>query len=432
MISKRNLVNFLFLIGFPIFGIGSFIGLTRGLSLGMIVSNAAFLAIIVFYLLDALYRKRLNNMLTGTYWLCMLYIATLVVSMFVGLRNGIPGLNTGNVVLSCLIFIAPFNAAVIVQYYNRDNDDFDFSTLLLKSLGLLIAINILGFAAGIRSMGHSFEGRANFPFIRGIYTGAHVLSVISLMMLFHLRNAARTPVRFGLMAGALAINLVMMMSINSRLSLMIFLLLAVLFVTRAIRMAKGIFTISLFTMPLLLSFSLLVYEVLSLPVFTAVLQRVSKEDVTTFNGRSYIWNAVGEWAMDDRRGFLFGNGYKGHYKLRILDFVAKLWGEEHSFNLHTHSTLTEVVMAQGAFGVVLLYMVIWRGFKHYRGQYILRTDQAPIFAGLVYIMFIWQIDIFCYGTDIGHAILFVMMSPLALAPRFITRRQHALDGTWLS
>lgn len=432
MITKRSLVYHLFLAGFPIFGIGSYIGLTKGLSLGMIVSNLPFLAIIVFYLLDALYRRRVSNMLTGTYWLCMLYIATLVVSMFVGLRNGIPGLNTGNVVLSCLMFVAPFNAAVIVQYYHRWDDEFDFTGLLLKSLGLLVAINVLGLVAGISSSGHSFEGRANFPFIRGIYTGAHVLAVICLMLLFYLKDAARTPVRFTLVAAALGMGLVLMLSINSRLSLMIFLLLAVLFVTRTIKMAKGIFTISLFTMPLLLSFSLLVYQVLSLPVFTAVLQRVSKEDVTTFNGRSYIWEAVGEWATDDRRGLLFGNGYKGHYKLRKLDFVAKLWGEDHSYNLHTHSTFTEVAMAQGIFGVVLLYMVLWRGFKYYRGQYTQRTDLAPVFAGLVYILFIWQIDIFCYGTDIGHAILFTMMSPLALAPQFITRRQRALDGSWIS
>ena len=212
---------------------------------------------------------------------------------------------------------------------------------------------------------------------------------------------------------------------------MIFLLLAVLFLTRAIKVARGLYTISLFTMPLLLSFSLLVYQVLSLPFFQAILQRVSKEDVTTFNGRSYIWNAVADWAWNDRTGLLFGNGYKGHYKLHLLDFVAKLWGEKHAYNLHSHSTFTEVVVAQGILGVVLLYIILWRGFKHYRREYLMRTDQAPIFAGLVYILFIWQIDIFCYGVDIGHAILFCMMAPLALRPDASTRRTRSLEGSWM-
>ena len=432
MIRKRDLVDLLFLIGFAVYGLGNYIGLKQGLSKGLILSNLPFLAILLFYAVDAVYRKRIGNMLSGTYWLCMLYIGSLMASMFVGLRGGIPGLNSGNVLLSCLLFAAPFNAAVVVQFYHRDDDHFSFSTLLLKSLGLLIAINVLGYVAGIRSFGHSFEGRANFPFIRGIYTGAHVLSIISLMLLFHLRDFTKRPLSFSLIACALMLNLAMMMSINSRLSLMIFLLLAVMFLTRAIKVARGLYTISLFTMPLLLTFSLLVYQFLSLPVFQAVLQRVSKEDVTTFNGRSYIWNAVADWAWNDRTGFLFGNGYKGHYKLHMLDFVAKLWGEDHAYNLHTHSTFTEVAVAQGLFGLVLLYLLLWRGFKWYRSEYLDRTDQAPLFAGFVYVLFIWQIDIFCYGVDIGHAILFTMLSPLALRKSAVTRREKTLEGAWLT
>lgn len=431
MIRKKALVNTLFLVGFTVFGFGNYISLKQGLSKGMIVSVSPFVAIIAFFLVDSVYRERLRHMLTGTYWLSMLYIGTLMASMFVALRGGIPGVNTGNALLSCLVFAAPFNAAVIVQYYNRDDDDFDFSRMLMLALGALMAVNILGYAAGIQAFGHSFEGRANFPFIRGIYTGAHVLAILSLMLLFHLRDPLGRPLRFAVMVGALLVAFVMMLSINSRLSLMIFLLLAIMFLTRAIKVARGIYTISLFTMPLLLSFSLLVYQVLSLPFFTAILQRVSKEDVTTFNGRSYIWNAVADWAWNDRTGFLFGNGYKGHYKLNMLDFVAKLWGEPHAYNLHSHSTFTEVLVAQGVFGVALLYVLLWRAFKYYRSQYLLQSRVSPIFGGLVYVLFIWQIDIFCYGVDIGHAILFTMLAPLAIDPKYITRKEKDLDGAWL-
>ena len=417
MIRKSQLINALFLLGFPLFGIGAYIGLKQGISKGMIVTTTPFLAIVLIYAVDVLYRKRVGNLLTRTWWLCLLYIGTLVVSMVVGLRNGIPGLNPGNVLLSCMVFLLPFLSAVIVNFYNRDDADFNFAGLLLKSLMLLVGINILGFLAGVQAYGHSFEGRANFPFMRGIYTGAHVLSVISLMGLYQLRSVRGRPVAYALVLAALGIGLYFMVKINSRLSFMIFLLLAVLFLTRAVKLAKGLYTISLFTMPLLLSFSLLVYQVLSTPFFVSILQRVSKEDVTTFNGRSYIWNAVADWAFYDRSGLLFGNGYKGHYKLHLLDFVAVLWGEPHAYNLHSHSTFTEVLTAQGVFGVVLLYVILWQAFTFYRREYLGSTRFAPMFAGLVYILFIWQIDIFCYGVDIGHSILFCMLAPLCLKPR---------------
>jgi O-antigen ligase len=417
VIRKNQLINALFLVGFPVFGIGSYIGLKQGISKGMIVTIMPFMAIILFYVIDVLYRKRIGNLLTRMWWLSMLYIGTLVVSMFVGLRNGIPGLNTGNVLLSCLVFMAPFNAAVIVLFYNRDDPDFSFADLLLKGLVALLGINVLGYLAGVQAYGHSFEGRANFPFMRGIYTGAHVLSVAALMGLYHLRTVQRKPVAMAVLLGALGIALFFMMKINSRLSFMIFLLLAVLFLTKAVKVVRGLYTISLLTMPLLLSFSLLVYQVLSTPFFVSILQRVSKEDVTTFNGRSYMWNAVWDWAMYDRTGLIFGNGYKGHYKLHLLDFVAVLWGEPHSYNLHSHSTFTEVLTGQGIFGVVLLYIILWYGFKHFRRSYLEGGKDASIFAGLVYILFIWQIDIFCYGVDIGHAIMFCMMAPLCLRPR---------------
>ncbi len=416
MLRKSQLVNALFLIGFPVFGYGSYYGLKTGISKGMIISSAPFVLIVLFYLIDALYRQKVGNLLTRTWWLCMAYMGSLIASMFVALKGGIPGVQMGNVLLSCLIFLAPFNAAVVVNFYNRDDPEFDFARMMFIGLGSLLAINVLGFLAGIQSAGHSFEGRANFPFIRGIYTGAHVLAVFCLMLLFKLRDAGTRPVAFALALGAMFVGLFFMMKINSRLSFMIFLMLTVLFTTKAMKAIRGLYTISLFTLPLLLSFSLLVYQVLSTPFFTSILERVSKEDVTTFNGRSYIWNAVGDWAINDRTGLLLGNGFKGHYKLHLLDFVAVLWGEPHAYNLHSHSTFTEVIVGQGVLGIVLLYVIFWRGFKHYRRQYLESTSQAPLFAGFAYLLFIWQLDIFCYGVDIGHSILFAMMAPLCLKP----------------
>ncbi|MCC6938770.1 MAG: hypothetical protein IT226_11160 [Flavobacteriales bacterium] len=415
MIRKSQLVNALFLVGFPLFGYSSYYGATNGLSKGFIMAAAPFVAIILFHFIDTLYRRSFERRLTPVWWLCMAYMATLVWSMFVGLRHGIPGVQMGNVLLSSLIFLAPFNAAVIVIMHNRDEPDFSFGRLLFMGLGLLLLINVLGYFAGVTALGTGDE-RAIFPYIRGRYTGVHVLAVFCLMLMFQLTKPGRRPVYFLLILIAYLMCVYFMIQINSRLSFMVFVVLTVLFMTRAIKVVRGLYTISLFTIPLLLSFSLLVYKVLTTPVFAAILQRVSKEDVTTFNGRSYIWTAIGDWALHDRTGLLFGNGYKGHYYLHLLDFVAVLWQEPHAYNLHSHSTFTEVLVGQGILGIALLYFLLWKGFKYYRARYLEGGLDAPLFAGFVYLLFIWQLDIFCYGTDIGHSILFCMLAPLCLAP----------------
>ena len=66
--------------------------------------------------------------------------------------------------------------------------------------------------------------------------------------------------------------------------------------------------------------------------------------------------------------------------------------------------------------MILLYVLFWRGFKYYRRLYLENNTEAPLFAGFAYLLFIWQLDIFCYGVDIGHSILFAMLAPLCLKP----------------
>lgn len=416
MIRKSQLFNALFIAGFPIFGLGSYQGGKGSISEGMLISIAPFAAIVLIHLIDAAYRRGVRRSLTPVWWLAMAYIGTLIASQFVALRGGIPGVLFGNAVISGLFYLLPFLAAVVVHLHGRSDPGFDFGRILFIGLSALLALNVLGFLGGVRAMGHAFEGRANFPFLRGIYTGAHLLSVWALMLMVRMRGGAQRPAATALAVLALAIGLYFMLRINSRLSILIFMMLTVLFVTKAIKVVRGLYTISLFTLPLLLSFSALVYQVISKPFFAAILGRVSYEDVTSFNGRSHIWQAIGDWVWSDRTGLLWGNGYKGHYALRLYDHVAVLWGTSHSYNIHSHSTFAEVLVSQGIVGVLLLYAVFWKAFKHYRGQYLEGTSQAPLFAGLCYLLFIWQIDIFCYGMDLGHAILFAMLAPLCVRP----------------
>ena len=432
MISKIKLVNTLFLLTFPFYGLGTYVTFKTNFSAGVILSVLPSILILLVYGLDLLYRGKVTPMVNRVYAVGMLFITSLVISMWVAYGKNFPGLNPLNTTSLSVMFLVPFNAAVVVQVYNRANEDFDFSWLLLKSLSFFILLNLIGYAGGLRNLVHGFEGRINLPFMRGIYDASHVMSVINLMLIFYLRDFVRKPFRFIVLGALFMVNMAVMMNINSRLSFMIFVVLISLFLFKFMKVIRGLYTISLFTMPLMMSFALLIYQILSLPFFVAILQRVDKEDVTTFNGRTYIWNSMADWAMYDRTGWLFGLGYRGQYELRMLDFLAVLWGEEHSFNFHLHSSFLEITMDQGVVGLVLFYLCVWYGFSYYRKHYVAGSLEGPLFAGIVYLMFIWQIDIFCYGIDLGNPIFFSMLSLAAIDPRFITRKQRALNGEFLN
>jgi O-antigen ligase len=430
VIRKTTLINTLFLLGIVASGVGSYF-IPKQYSMGILLTVLPHLCILLIYAIDLLYRGRITPMVNRVYWLGMLFIVSLIASMWVALGKGFPGLSTVNVTAASIQFIVPFNAAIVLQVYNRNNPDFDLSKLLFNGLVLLMVVNFMGYAAGQSNRMHWFPGRINLPYTMGIYSTAHIVALLNLFLLFYIRDPIRRPGRFILMSTLFLMNMAVMLSANSRLSIMIFFLLLVLFLFRLIRAAKGLFAISLFTMPLMMSFSLLIYEIISLPFFANILGRVSKRDVTTFNGRTDIWEAAFDWVLHDRTGFILGNGYRGHYSMRMLDFVAVLWGEKDSFNLHMHSAFLEILMGQGIVGYLLYVALLWYAFSYYRREYQQRTDQAPLFAGIVYFLFIWQIDMFVYGIDQGNPLFFTMLSAVAIDRKFITRRPRALNGSFL-
>ena len=431
MISKTKLVNTLFLLGFPCYGIGTYMSFKGNYSVGVISAVSPFILILLFYFVDLIYRGRIQPMVNRVYWMGMAFIASLMFSMWVAYSKHLVGLNPINTTSQCIMFLVPFNAAVVVHVYNRANDDFDFSKLIFNGLSLLIGVNVLGYAAGLRNLVHGFPGRINMPFMGGIYDASHLMSILCIMLLFYIRDFTRKPFQFFLFAGFYMVNMYVMMNINSRLSMIIFFVMTLLFITKAIRTLRGLYAISLFTMPLMMSFTQLIYIILTQPFFVAIVHRVSKEDVTTFNGRTHIWERIAKWAFEDRRGIVFGNGYHGQYTFHMLDFVSKKWSGHGSATLHLHSTFLETLMDQGLVGLFLLYGLFWYGYTYYRNQYLTNSQLAPLFGALVYLMFIWQIDIFCYGTDIGYPIVFCLLSAVAIDPKYITRRQRDLNGAFL-
>lgn len=429
VISKTSIVNTLFVLAFPIYGIGNYLSFKLNFSGGMIISVSCFLAILLFYGLDRLYQGFAETMVNRKFLVGLFFVLSIANSMWVSLFNAFPGLNFLNTASTSVMLIVPFLAAVVVQVYNRANDDFDFAWMVFKSLSFMILVNLAGYAAGLRNLVHWFPGRINLPFAMGIYDASHLMSILNLMLIFYLKDFVKRPVRFMLLLGFFMLNMAVMLDVNSRLSMMIYLLITVLFLVNAMKVVRGLYAISLFTMPLIMSFALLIYEILSLPVFAAVMQRVTKEDVTTFNGRTYIWNAMADWALHDRRGMIFGNGYRGQYQVRLLDFLAVLWGEKHSYNFHLHSTFLEITMDQGIVGLVAFYLIVWYTYSFYRRKYLANTIESPLFAASVYLMFIWQIDIFVSGMDVGNPIYFCLFSMAVINEKYITRKTRLLDGT---
>ncbi|MDX9750647.1 MAG: O-antigen ligase family protein [Flavobacteriales bacterium] len=412
-VSKRALINTLFVLGFTVYGVGFYIGAKESFSTGMIVSVLPFAAIGAIHLLDLAYRGHARGVVNRIYWVSLLCLLSMVSAHWIALYKGFPGYSVLNTALQSLMVLVPFHAALVVRVVNRGVPGFSLARMVLMGLSLLMAVNYLGYLAGFSNLVHSFEGRIALPFMRGLYDAAHLLSIINLMLLFHMREPLRRPVTFSVLSVFYLLNLAVMLSVNSRLSFLMFMLLTVLFLFRAAQ-ARVLFPLSFFTLPLVLSFALLIYEVLTLPVFSTVLDRVSKADVTTFNGRSYLWYGAWEWLVDDRRGLLFGLGYNGQYWVGLLDMVAVQWGVGQPAFIHMHSSSLQVLLAQGLTGLVLMSICLWYAWSRSRRWYMEGHVSAPLFGMVMYLLLIWQLDIFLYGLDFGVLLLSTLLAHLGV------------------
>jgi O-antigen ligase len=284
----------------------------------------------------------------------------------------------------------------------------------------------------MRNVLHHIDGRLNLPFVLGIYDAAHMLAMINLMLLFYMKDPVKRPVRFlGLLVFFL-VNMVLMLKVNSRLSFMTFILLMGLFMFRMVGRAKLMFPLSLFTMSLLTNFALLVYTILTLPFMQAIVSRVNKEDVTTFNNRTTVWDVGWNWLEKDRHGLLLGHGYQGQIHLKGWDHIAVVFNVKDVQNVHMHSTFMQTLINQGVAGYALLLVVVWFTFQYFRKRYREGALEAPLFALVVYMLFILQIDIVCYGNDFGNALLLCVFAMVVMDPKHITRKPRALDGGLLA
>lgn len=428
LLSKRKLINTLFLLSFPVYGIGMYVGYKKSISQGTIVAVSAFLAIILIHVLDLVAQRRMRVMVNRKYWWGLLFLLSLIASMWKALDERFPGATAANTIAYSVMFLAPFHASIIVHIRNRDQEGFDFARMVLTSLCLFLLVNLMGVAAGMHNVLHNIEGRLNLPFVLGIYDAAHMLAMINLMLLFFMKDLVAKPLRFMGLVAFFLLNVFLMLKVNSRLSFMTFAILAALFVFRLVGKARLMFPLSLFTMTLLTNFALLVYTILTLPFMRAIVSRVDKEDVTTFNNRTTVWDVGWNWLEKDRSGLLFGHGYQGQIHLRGWDHIAEVFNVKDAQNVHMHSTFMQTLINQGVVGYALLLVVVWCTFDHFRRRYHKGALEAPLFALVVYMLFILQIDIICYGNDFGNALLLCVFAMVVMDTRHITRKPRAFDG----
>jgi hypothetical protein len=409
--SKRSIINFLFILSFPVYGLGGYIS-SQSPSVGFLVSASLHLLIILFYCLDVLYKNEITIRVNRTYGLMLVFLLSTIASVFIAYYKGLPETTLRLVITRAVLVLAPFHSFLAVALYNEDRKD--FPRLVLIGFSALLLLNLIGhFGFGLVNETHSIEGRINFPFLDSFYSGAGLLAVINLILIYYLRNVSDDPIRFSMLGLYFVMNMVLLYLINSRLTILIFLVVFLLVVFNAVRV-RWVFWISLFTIPILLSTGLLLYNILKSPLFESMMKRVDVEDVVTFNGRSYLWRDSMDWLLYDQQGLMLGNGYKGHYFLDNISDVVKRWNVDERQHLHLHSTSFEILMSQGVIFFILYCVIFYRVYHYFRNKNLKKAEDGALFPAVVFLLFIMQVDTFVYMDSIGAMILALLVARASL------------------
>src|SRR5688572_27860490 len=130
---KRDIINFLFIISFPIYGIGNYISAAKSPSTGYLISISLHLIIILFYCIDLLYKRELKFRLNAYYFLMLLFILSSAASLFIALGNGLPESTLRLTITKSLLLIVPFQSFIIVVLYNEKKETLLRLTLLSLS-----------------------------------------------------------------------------------------------------------------------------------------------------------------------------------------------------------------------------------------------------------------------------------------------------------
>ena len=415
MLEKRSIINFLYTASFAMYGIGTYITATINSPIGHFVSISCHLLILLFYGIDLLYKKQFQLRVNGLFFLMVAFQISSVGAYIVALNKNAPFLTELHSLTRSAIILLPFYAFIAVCLYNEKNID-KLVKLTFNSLSILLFINVVGFyVVGLKNGIHSIEGRLSFPFIDSMYSGACMIAIINLVLLYYMKKAATSmdTFKFIYLFIYFVVNLILLFLINSRLANLTFILVFVLALFNVTHKFKGLFLIGVFFMPLLLNAGLLLYEILTLPIFKVIMRRVDLNDVTTFNGRSFGWQRAIDWLLYDQTNVIFGNGHNGQYFLHLMTNIAKIWGVRET-DTHLHSTSLSILVDQGIVGAVLLLVITYKTYMYFKSKLILGKDEGILFSVVVFILIVMQVDMFVYRESAGAIILSLLVAVAAI------------------
>jgi O-antigen ligase len=415
MLDKRDIVNFFYTASFPLYGIGSFVAATINSPIGNSISVSAQIFILLFYCIDLLYKKQFKLRINGLFFLMILFQISSIIAYVVALNKKAPFLTELHSITRSAIILFPFYAFIAVCLYN-EKDKSRLVGLTFKGLNILLFINVIGYYVfGLENGTHSIEGRLSLPFIDGMYSGACMIAVVNLMVFYYMKKALLTgdSYKFTYLTIYFLINLVLLFLVNSRLANLTFLFVFLLVLFNVLHRFKGLFLIGVFFVPLLLNLGLLLYQILTLPVFKVIMQRVDLKDVTTFNGRSFGWEQAIDWFLYDQTNVVFGNGYNGHYFLHLMAKIAKVWDVRET-DTHLHSTSLSILVDQGIVGAVLILLITYRAYIYFKDQFATRSAEGALFAVMVFILIVMQVDMFVYRESAGWLILSLLAAFAAI------------------
>ncbi|MEM8900923.1 MAG: hypothetical protein AAGC85_22605 [Bacteroidota bacterium] len=431
MLSKKLLVNLLFIFGFSFWGFGNWVTAEISEVVGYSISAFPYLLMFAFFLLDFIHRSKyagrnhIKVTTNGFYWVVIFFIATAIVARMIGLTHGVPNLTFKAAAAFSVMALIPFHGFIVLHYYNHDDPDFDFLDLFFKGMLVLWFINVLGWGAGFTNSNHYIPGRVNFPFTGGIYEGGNIMLVVALFAFYRMLDFRKTqPYYFAGYALLLLVDTLMFMKVNSRLSTILVGLIILLAMIRALRAYNFWYITTWFLLPGLMSFGNLVYYILSHPVFASVMQRVNKKDITTFNGRSYLWESGLNWMFEDRTGLLFGNGFNGGGYLKLYQKVIKMWNVKDPWVLHSHSALIEITVDQGLVGIISFGVIIYLTGKYYRNRLDESNSHKAAYLSFFLIFALLQIDTFVVPGGWGYILMLALASPVVIKAVPVRRKKN--------
>src|SRR5438552_736944 len=88
--SKSKIVNFLFVMGFPVYGFGTYISAVNSPSLGYLISVSPHMLIILFYCIDLCYKRKFDVRINFNVFLMALFMLSTVIALFSALNQGLP------------------------------------------------------------------------------------------------------------------------------------------------------------------------------------------------------------------------------------------------------------------------------------------------------------------------------------------------------